>query len=292
MNFALYKSNHIFNIFRDLTMNIKSIFSALAVTTALSVANYASAGTCATSDVYVTGVSNVTQGTTLLSNGHINATDCAGAFSGNDTSPLGNNLGYFQEGLLNGGTTNKGITPFPTGAFIDPGQMQDLDGDGNINDPGWIMIGKYEDGGFQPEAIGGDNTIITSDFFSVTANGDGTGVWSLTPDAGVIDRAESVLGKNLLDEFVLVIKSGNAFAVYDFSAEDLGLDPAILEVFNFTGEYDTTGTLINKGGKPAAMSHISVWIRDPENSSSVPEPNTLVLIALAALGLVRLRKKA
>ena len=139
---------------------------------------------------------------------------------------------------------------------------------------------------------------MLSSFFSITVTGAGTGTWALTPDATVAQRAFSVLGKNYFDQFAIVFKAGNAFAIYDFTAGQFGVThPSADEpVFNFFGTFDTSGTL-RVGGpngikNPAGISHVSIWARDPDfaelepgTRSTVPEPGTLGLLCIALLGL-------
>ena len=180
-----------------------------AVTTASS----AFAGTvtlqvCKTSDVQVTGIAQYDSTLAGAKLGDrvdfatpLNAAACVGAYEGNDqtypTDKTGGNLGYYGDGLMNGGLTGPSAGSaqlFPNGVFSNLYLSSDLNGD-NILDPGWIMLGKYQNGGFSLEKVGGLD-IVWSSFFKLTIDGDGSyGKWEFTPDAEVAKRAESILGR-------------------------------------------------------------------------------------------------
>lgn len=268
---------------------------------------------CHSSDVIITRVTqflDTTAGATTetiydatLAGMPVGAAACAGAFRGNDGFEPTTNLGYAGDGLLNGGSqVASGRTPFPGGAFIDASHpLQDLDGDGRADDPGWIMLGKYENGRFTPSAVGGDSGIVQASFFSATETGVGTGTWAFTPDATVAQRLGSAFGRNYFDAFALVFKAGNGFAAYDFTPELFGAGaPGPAEpIMNWYGSYDVSDTL-RAGGKdglknPAGLSHITLWARDPalpQPTTEVPEPAGLGLVGIAALALLRSRRRA
>lgn len=278
----------------------------------LSVSAHASAlVSCNTGDVQITKVqqysstdSNATLSTIYDSSSNpiynpaVSAADCA-AFTGNDTPYPKTNLGYAGDGLLNGGVQHKGDTPlFAGGAFITPqSPLQDLDKDGQVNDPGWILLGKFDPkNGFTPSPINGTTSIVLSSFFTATVTEQGIGTWSFTPDATVAQRTSSLLGRNYFDQFALVFKAGNGFSVYDFTPAAFGMNaPQITDpVMNWYGTYDVSDTLTNGGGG-AGLSHISLWVRDPAptiQTTQVPEPSTLALIGLSAAALIRSRRKA
>lgn len=258
---------------------------------------------CSTSDVKVTSVgqysSTSADATITMSNvPAVNAAACAGGFSGNDMPLPTTNLGYAGDGLLNGAaqTTGQqaGNVPFPGGAFNTLYSYSDLDGDGQADDPGWIFLGRvnFGDGGtgFEPAAIGGDASIVLASFFSVTLTGAGKGIWSFTPDATVAARALEELGKNYFDQFALVFKQSTQFAAYDFTAAQFGIAQPSADdpIFNFGGTFDVSNTL-----RPAGLSHISLWARDPgfTSTTELPEPGSLALLGLGALGLAAYRKR-
>jgi len=227
---------------------------------------------------------------------------CAGAFVGNDGFYPQQNLGIAGDGLLNGGVqvqSGQVLFPNPPGAFINaPSTLSDLDGDGQANDPGWIMLGKYEDNGpngswvFTPSAIGGDSSVVLSSFFSVSFANGYSGSWAFTLDADVVSRASVLLGANYFDQFALVFKSSDAFAAYDFTADQFGITPSASDpVYQFFGTFDTSSTLLTRSGRPAGLSHITLWARDPAASNVVPEPGMLGLFGVAMLGLFFLRRR-
>lgn len=274
--------------------------SLLAATVVLTIgalhSGAASAAVCNVSDVQVTHVgqySSTSADATLtwMPVGTVNAAACAGAFGGNDQPKPKENLGYAGDGLLNGAIqqTPPNANLFPGGAFNHLYTATDLNGDG-VNDPGWIMLGRTGDGGqFNPEAIGGDSSIVLSSFFTVTTTGQGKGTWSFTPDAAVASRASAVLGDNYFDQFALVFKLANAFVVYDFTGAQFGVtDPSASDpIFTFSGTFDISDT--TKGG----LSHVSLWARDPSSSvtTQLPEPGLLGLLGIATLGFALSRRR-
>lgn len=258
------------------------------------------AAPCQTSDVRITSVYQFSDTTAAATLSQITpagfttaAAACAGSFSGNDTSRLGSNLGYAEEGLLNGAvqTSAPKEVLFSGGAFITPDYpLQDLKGDGTANDPGWILLGKFTPGeGFATEAIGGNSGIVRSSFFSATETSAGQGTWAFTPDAAAAARAATALGNNWFDQFALVFKAGNELAVYDFTpalfgaASPLSTDP----IMNWFGSYDVSKTLTN-GSEAFGLSHVSLWARDPGH---LPEPSTFALLGLAACALAWARRQ-
>ena len=270
---------------------------------------------CHTTDVVVNGIAQydstapgaVLGATQAVSSPMGNAAACIGAYSGNDTEYPQTNLGYYGDGLMNGGTTGPSAGSqqlFPNGAFSQLYTPSDLNGAGPL-DPGWIMLGKYEDDAFAPKQIGNLTNVVLATFFSLTMTSDHSGTWSFTPDAEVAKRAESILGKNYFDQFMIVFKSGDAWAAYDFTGAQFGLDNPSADdpIYNFFGTWDTSGTLQNCTTKvhpktgveetncnAAGLSHITLYARDP-GAFDVPEPASLALIGVALAGLSTVRRR-
>jgi hypothetical protein len=233
-----------------------------------------------------------------------NASKCAGVYGGNDDGGLSDpnpNIGQFEDGLLNGQDEFTGLE------FITAGDLQALDPDGIKNDPGWIHLAHFDaddandaDGGIDYSetgpAPGGDPNLILDigDLLTLElscTNGNLSDCdsmnWVLTTKLGIIDQVQSLLGPSTFDHLAFSIKAGNAnsnpaggFAVYDFNFNDIFAienNPLL----NFNTPYKLGGTLntANLGGH--GVSHLNVWARDPIDSTTVPEPSTLVLLGIS-----------
>lgn len=253
---------------------------------------------CASGNVTVTTVT-IAATQTVINAAPINFKSCYGAFAGNDTPYPTTNLGYFNDGLLNGQNQKwqgpgTGGDLFGNGAFLtSPYSAYDLNHDG-IADPGWIYLGKVDGpgtNGFEAVAkIGAYTGIVLDSFFSISFDATkGIWNWAFTPDLGVIARAGVVLGDAYFDQFALVFKQGDAFAAYNFTGQQFGFDhpTSAGPVLNFYGTADLSPVFGSRG-----LSHVSLWARDPGSDNSVPEPGTLVLSALALVGLGTRRRKA
>jgi len=258
------------------------------------------AAPCSTLDVQVTKVS--IQGTDKsvdLSSAPIAANACLGADAGNDYVGVSeNNLGWLGDGWLND-TSVFG----PYGAFLEETDLQDLKTPGSPVDPGWIFVGKTDfkdDLSIEKFTAGSvsDGTLsytFSSDILQV--NMDGT--FTYKPPATNPQVLMDILGANkFFDQLAIVFKGGNYHAIYNFTLASFGglLTPVVGTTapnYAFHGTWDMSKTLINNGGRPAGLSHVSLWLRDPTFvTTEVALPAILLLFALGLLGLGILRRRS
>jgi hypothetical protein len=258
---------------------------------------------CNVNDVQVTKVANQGTGEIFdLSSAPIAASACMGTARGNDKIGVSkNNLGWLGDGWLND-TSVFG----PYGAFLLEKDLQDLKLPGNPVDPGWIFVGKTDytkDFGIEKFTAGtvsdGEQSYtFSSDLLQV--NKDGT--FTYKPPATNPLALMDILGANkFFDQLAIVFKAADYHAIYNFTLASFdGLlklavgtkDPN----YAFHGTWDMSKTLINNGGRPAGLSHVSVWLRDPAFvtpfiTTEVALPATLPLFALGLLGLGVLRRR-
>jgi hypothetical protein len=233
---------------------------------------------------------------------------CAGVYSGNDASDPQTNLGYAGDGWANGESSPANSVDFDPGLFIGEYglELQDLNPDtlGQTLDPGWIMVGKHEGGQFNPQSVGNDadNPVVLDDTFACT-NCDSpstSGTWELTPDADLPGRFTDAAGttKNAFDAFALILKGGNYYSVYLFTAAQFGItDLTTVNQFGGTWTMPTITSTLNNGklkSQQPANSHLSVWAHDPASSTitEVPEPGMLGLFGLGLIALGAVRRQA
>jgi hypothetical protein len=256
---------------------------------------------CNVSDVQVTSL-RVQDGSapTILPT-PVDAFDCLGAYTGNNSSfsqPT-TNLGYDEDGWLNKEDYNNWWSGH--GAFVEESDLLDLDGDGDVDDPGWIRMGKDEGNGFEPDTAGtgsGSYTFV-NDLFSFDdckdINGAAascfggeavSGTWSYVPPQTNPQALLDLLGGSFFDQATFIFKSASAFVMYNFSVEGLGLDPVLPGEFNyaFTGTWDISNVLGGHG-----LSNFELWARDPV-VAQVTEPSTLALMLLSG-GFIYLRRR-
>jgi len=240
----------------------------------------------------------------------INATGCYGTVKLEPTNnpasihPDGGNLGYLNDGLLNG---ENGVLPWST--FVTPDRLQDLNpapGTGNV-DPGWIQLGTMSAsaGTLNTSGIGTGanpfnlNNVLTFTQATTSASNSASiyGTWSLSLDADIVSKLHDagLFQRNNFDQLAFVVKASNSWAVYDFDFTTIG-------GFDLTQPYSLSGTwnlddFQNKDGNDQELSFLGVWARDPVGpgaTGNVPEPGMLALFGagLLSLGALRRRRQA
>jgi hypothetical protein len=253
-------------------------------------------------DIVITSAVSTQTNIDIVSAGDaISATACAGFFAGNDHPLPSLNTGIWGDGLLNGQKHKKGGTWFDApGAFITTDELQDLDNNGLVNDPGWIFLGKDDGVGFQTTELTQwytDTSLFDlAAFLKVDfscAQECKSGDWSLKflePDKMLSELSLTIFGQSFFDHLAFSFKVGNKTIIYDFNFNVINAETGgafdLNTPHNFKGEFDLSG--FSKD-----ISHISVWARDPINTVSVDEPVSLLLFSSGffALVLMRLRRK-
>ncbi|MAI63619.1 MAG: hypothetical protein CL600_01850 [Alteromonas sp.] len=255
------------------------------------------------SNVIITSAVNTLTDEEIVRNGNsISSTACAGLFDGNDHPLPTYNTGISGDGLLNGETHKKGSPWFAsTGAFITEDDLQDLDGKGGVNDPGWIYLGKDDGNGNGFGVTDLTNWYLNGETFELDkylgvefscAKGCVNGEWSINffkPEEMLRELSSTIFGNSFFDHLAFSFKVGNETIIYDFNFNLI--NDEINGVFdlsaphNFSGKYDLSG-LSKKD-----ISHISLWARDPVNAVSVDEPSNLALFFTGFLLLGSLRRK-
>ena len=263
-------------------------------------------GTCTLDSVVIsTMTSSITNVAVPLPSGGINSTHCFGVIAGNDaqggTNSPSPNLGYLGDGLLNGGIIKDGNVQ----KYVDPGfflvdgsTYMPLEDPNQAVDPGWIMLGKMESALGTMNGYTVTNGSITLDIDSVLQfNMNLNGTWSLDIDADIVTTLTNagLFERSFFDQLAFVFKAGSGangneggWAIYDFNFNTLLA--AAPGAFDLTQPYSFTGTWNTDdfGGKD--ISHMSLWARDPLNTTTVvPLPGTVLLlgVGLLALGFVR-----
>jgi len=219
-------------------------------------------------------------------------TSCLGSFDGNDNNPFGsgndgkptNNRGEFEDGLLN-------YADFDS--LLSEGQEKlDISGDGNRIDPGWLRIAEIDWGEGRNYDTFFDGTEL-GNLVEFTMDLSSSGNWSVKLDPAIVEIAQA-LGKDAFDHLALVVKQANStgqgntdlpggFAVYDFNFQALFDSNELAQdvAYNFYGGFDLAGISGDD------FSHVTLWARDPETSSTdVVSPAPLLLIGLGLLSLV------
>ncbi|SIS76826.1 PEP-CTERM sorting domain-containing protein [Neptunomonas antarctica] len=298
--------------------------TGLLYNTSAQAAYIVSNGQCSTDSVTLDTVTKSDGTGTVHSGSGINATSCAGMFLGanddsHDASSPTPNIGQLGNGFLNGQTVKSGnggatgeLDPM---TFIETSDLQALDSDGIFNDPGWIHLASFQDGGNDSSSpsyssIGsGANSLNLNDVLDITFNCDTgadckAGTWSIATTTDIISKVQSILGVGSFDHFALVLKGGNSgVGIYDFDFSELA-DPSayafsgpdvidFMTPYTFMGTWNTDDLLATNGQHQAQrFSHANFWARDPAApTNEVPEPATIALFGLGLLGLAGIRKR-
>ncbi|NQZ82289.1 MAG: PEP-CTERM sorting domain-containing protein [Colwellia sp.] len=259
------------------------------------------------------------------------STSCAGMFSetgngGANDGPLnnvGNNIGEWGDGLLNGDNIF-----FADGAFIDNtaaslgGDLQALSSDGIEDDPGWIRVGHFDatsnNGTPTYGTLGADRDdggLYIGDLLSIdltcTDLTDCKNMnWTIEAKLGSLLQAREILGEATFDHLAFSIKAGNHVGVYDFNFKEIFAFEELTygnTDLDFLSPYKLSGTIAtNDFGKKceltettrecndnySGISHMNIYIRDPADLTNVPEPSTIALFGGVLLFMGIRRKRA
>ncbi len=185
---------------------------------------------------------------------------------------------------------------------------------------GWILLGEETaawswrkwnwEYAFTPAAIAGETISESSNWFSAKGFGGShdsgeSGTWAFNLPANLLSimagypAIADLFDGHLFDQFSLVLfgdtiektkcvkksrwgvctewktDQTTPYIAYDFTAEDLGLTVSPDPIFNFSGIWESCFD----------VTRIALYVRDPA-TNNVPEPGSLALFGLCAIGLV------
>lgn len=258
--------------------------------------------------VTLTSVAAITApGSNLLSNSYVSS-QCIGFISTPPPKPITHNddphnnpttnIGYFGDGLLNGGN------PYFDGSeFIDVNtDYQDLKKKGSFVDPGWIHLTHFDadtkkwtysnagTGIINPTLNIADLLTFSIDCAPLDPDSLGnlgdckSGTWQLKTKTDIIQQVVQLLGPATFDHLAFSIKAGPNFVVYDFDFKDIfGAENNPL--LNFNTPYVLGGTFNTSDMRNAGISHMNVFARDPQDPNRIPAPATLLMFGLGLMFL-------
>lgn len=232
--------------------------------------------------------------TNLLVDAPYDASACLG-FDGENDDPFSfpdRNIGELNDGLLNGeGGLFTGLE------FIEASDLQDIDGDGNFTDPGWIHLAHFNpenNPDISYESLGPSPlsplVLDIEDLLTFTLD-CGTGLsecsWSIITKTNIILDVQQLLGPATFDHLAFSIKaggggnSGGGFIVYDFDFEEIFANEFLVNPgssLNFLTPYVLSGTLDTGDLGNKDISHLNVWARDPSDpTQDISEPPMIVI---------------
>lgn len=289
--------------------SVVSIFSLLLLLAFSSTTSATQIKACKTKRFTLDSISVVGSSENLLGDSY-KASNCVGAIPAADFMLGGTpnldgtpspNLGQAGDGLLNGeGGFMSGLE------FIDEDDLQDIDGDGDATDPGWIHLATtvlpgfgggetlYSSSGPYP---GGDLELDIADLLDISfdcRNRKCTkGSWTLTTDPDIVAEVQELLGAATFDHLAFSInvvgEHGFQSAIYDFDFSDIFASEDNDEL-NFFTAYELSGSFNTKdfwkrGDKKPLTLYINTWARDPQMTSSVSEPLSMALFGSMLLML-------